>query len=298
MEWKRYIKSPRKVISALGFKGFLNWVPDETYLKWVFWSLTGKRLNLESPTTFNEKLQWLKLHNRKPEYTSLVDKYEVRSYIAATIGEEYLIPLNGVYNSVHEIKWEDLPDSFVLKCTHGSGWNIICKDKSTLDINQARKELSRWMKENWYWHGREWPYKNVKPRIICEKYMEDESGNQLKDYKIFCFNVEPRIIEVDFNRFIEHKRNIYTTDWEFVDVEIQFPNDPQNVIMKPKSLDLMLQLAKKLSAGIPHVRIDFYSINNKVYFGEITFFHESGFAAFSPESMNHMFGSWINLSVN
>jgi len=291
----KLMKNPEKFIRVLGEKGVFNWLSDEQYLKLIYRAETGKKLDLENPKSFNEKLQWLKLYDRNPEYVKLVDKYEVRKYIAEKIGEEYLIPLIGVYNSVDEIDWNNLPQKFVLKCTHGSGCNIICKDKSELNINLAKKKLNKWMKKNWYWFGREWPYKYIKPRIICEKYMVDESGKELKDYKIFCFNGEPKVIQVDYNRFINHKRNLYDLEWNYMPLSIKYPNDPNKIINKPQRLGEMLNIARILSKDYPHVRVDFYSINEKIYFGELTFYHGSGFEKFEPESYNYVFGSWLQL---
>jgi len=282
-------------VKRVGKKGFLNWIPDALYLKIIYRAETGKRLDLKHPKTYNEKLQWLKLYDRRPEYTMMVDKYEVRKYVAEKIGEEYLIPLIGVYDSVDEIPWEELPDKFVLKCTHGSGSNIICSNKRKLDIEEAKKKLRKWMKKNWYWFGREWVYNNINPRIVCEKFMVDESGEELKDYKIFCFNGEPKLIQVDFDRFKGHKRNIYDLDWDFVDLTIKYPRDPNRTIARPDKLDEMLNIARKMSAGIPHVRVDLYSIGDKIYFGELTFTHGSGYEPFYPESYNELFGSWLKL---
>lgn len=289
------LKKPSSVIRIMGDKRLLNWIPDALYLKIIYRAETGKRLDLKHPKTYNEKLQWLKLYDRRPEYTMMVDKYEVRKYVAEKIGEEYLIPLIGVYDSVDEIPWEELPDKFVLKCTHGSGSNIICLDKKRLDVEEAKKKLGKWMKKNWYWFGREWAYKNVRPRIICENFMVDESGKELKDYKIFCFDGEPKLIQVDFDRFRDHKRNIYDLDWNLVDLTIKYPRDPNKTIARPDKLDEMLDVARKLSAGIPHVRVDLYSIGDKIYFGELTFTHGSGYEPFYPESYNELFGSWLKL---
>lgn len=289
------IKKPRKIIKKLGAKGVFNFMDDKTYLKLVYWGETGKRLDLKNPLTFNEKLQWLKLYDRKPEYSIYVDKFEVRKYITGTIGEDFLIPLIGVYKSVDDILWNELPKRFVIKCTHGSGSNIICWDKDNLNIKKAKKKLNKWMKKSWYWFGREWPYKAVKPRIIIEEYMTDETGIQLKDYKIFCFNGEPKLIQVDFDRFIDHKRNLYTIDWEYINARIAYPNCANILIPKPKSLDKMLDIARKLSKNIPHVRVDLYSVEDKIYFGEMTFFHGSGFEQFEPESFARKMGEWIKL---
>lgn len=289
------IRNPQKIIFLLGSRGFFNFIPDKAYLNLMYKLTIGKRLNLYSPKTFNEKLQWLKLYDRNPLYTQLVDKYEVRKYIAETIGEEYLVPIIGVWDKFEDIDFSKLPDQFVLKCTHDSGGHVICKDKNKLNIEEARRKINKSLKRNYFYCGREWPYKNVKPRIICEKYMVDESGIELKDYKIFCFSGEPKIIQVDYNRFINHKRNLYDIQWNFIPVSIQYPNNLKVKINKPERLDEMLKLAKVLSKDYPHVRIDFYSINEKIYFGEMTFYPEAGFGKFYPEKFGVQMGKWINL---
>lgn len=272
-------------------------ISDEDYLKQKYKENTGKELRLNNPQTFNEKLQWLKLHDRNPLYTILADKFAVRKYIAEKIGEEYLIPLYGVWNRIEDIDFNKLPNEFVLKCTHDCGSIIICRDKNTFDIDNARKKLSNALKRNYYYVGREWPYKNIPPKIIAEKYMVDESGDELKDYKFFCFNGVPKLIQVDFNRFKGHKRNIYSVDWEFIDAKINYPNSPNSIIEKPEKLGEMLKSASILSYKIPHVRIDFYSIKQNVYFGEMTFYHGGGTEKFTPSSLNEQLGSWIDLSL-
>ena len=255
----------------------------------------GKYPDLKNPKTFNEKLQWLKLHDRKPEFSDMVDKYEVKKIIARRLGEEYLIPTLGVWDRVEEIDFDSLPEQFVLKCTHDSGGSVICKDKKSLDREHAKEVLRRSMSRNYYWHGREWAYKNVRPRIIAEQYMVDESGVELKDYKIFNFNGTPKLFQVDFNRFVKHTKNIYDTDWNYQNVAINYPTDPNVKIEKPACLEEMLSIAAKLSAGFPFLRTDFYVINGKVYFGELTFFPGSGFMKITPESFDLEMGSWISL---
>jgi hypothetical protein len=269
---------------------------DKLLIELMFRWRLGYWPNLESPKTFSEKLQWLKLHDRNPEYTQLVDKFTVREYIVKTIGEEYLIPLLGVWEKFEDIDFDKLPNQFVLKCTHNSGGNIICKDKNTLDKIAAKKRLNKLLKRNYFYWAREWSYKNVRPKIIAEKYMVDESEQELKDYKIFCFNGFPKIILVDYDRFINHKRNIFDLEWNYIPVTINdYPTDPNKIIERPDKLEVMLNLAKSLSKNYSHVRVDFYIITNKIYFGELTFFHGSGFAKFEPEEWDNILGSWITL---
>jgi len=273
-------------------------LPDNIFVRLQYKYLTKKKLNIKNPVDFNEKLQWLKLYDRNPAYTIMVDKYEVRKYIKEMIGEEYLIPLLGVWKTFEEIDFNRLPDQFVLKCTHDSNSIILCKDKSKFDVAKARQKLNRNLKKNFYWYGREWPYRNVQPRIICEKYMVDESGTELKDYKVLCFNGIPKLIQVDTGRFSDHKRNVYTTDWQYANVRITLPNADASSVSKPKKIDEMLSCARILAKNIPHVRVDFYSINDRIYFGEITFFHGAGYEKFLPESYNRLLGSWIELPTN
>lgn len=292
---EKAIHHPNLIIVNLGKRHLLNWISDEHYLRLLYWLTFKRKLDLNNPRTFNEKLQWLKLHDRQPEYIAMVDKYEAKKYVADKIGGEYIIPTLGIWNKFDDIDFDKLPDQFVLKCTHDSGGLVIVKDKNKLNKALAKKKIERCLKRNFYWYGREWPYKNVRPRIIAEKYMTDESGFELKDYKIFNFSGEPKLIHVDYDRFIEHKRNLYTTDWKYIEGSIEFPNDSNHQIERPKQLKKMLDLAHTLSAGIPHVRTDFYCIDDKIFFGELTFFHGSGFENFTPESLGNEMGKWIKL---
>ena len=271
-------------------------IPDELYLRIAYRMVTGKTLHLNPPVTYNEKLQWLKLNNRKDEYTSMVDKYEVRKFVESRIGDGYLIPTLGVWNKPEDVDFDGLPDEFVLKCTHDCGGLVICRDKSKLDKTDARKRLEECMKHNFYYQGREWPYKNVVPRIYAEKYMSDPNEEQLSDYKVFCFNGVPKIIQVDYDRYSGHKRQFFDTDWNRMDVSFHFPSDTKKKITRPVVLEEMLELAKKLSAGYPHLRTDFYIIGNKLYVGEMTFFHGTGFGKWWPESFDAEMGSWLDLS--
>lgn len=255
----------------------------------------GKLPDLNNPKTFNEKLQWLKLYDRNPKYTMLVDKYAVKEYIAREVGNEYVIPTLGVWKSFEEIDFDKLPNQFVLKCTHDSGSVIVVKDKKNFEKEEARKTIKNALNKNFFVESREWPYKNVVPQIIAEKYIVDESGIELKDYKVFVFEGKAKIIQVDYDRFIDHKRNLYTLNWEHIDLAIEYPTDPRRKIEKPKQLCKMLEIAEQVAVGIPHVRVDFYSVGDKIYFGEMTFYHESGLGVFEPEEWNNSFGKWIKI---
>lgn len=270
-------------------------LPDELYLKLLFRRVMGQNLNLKNPQTFNEKLNWLKLYDRKPEYSKMVDKYEAKKYVASIIGEEYIIPTYGVWEKFDDIDFDVLPDKFVLKCTHDSGSIIFCFDKNNFDYVSAKKKITKALKQNAYLPGREWAYKHVKPRIIAEELIVDNSKGGLKDYKFFCFNSNPKLIQVDFNRFKNHKRNLYTTDWVFIDAQIHYLNDKNVQIDKPKQLDTMLNLSSKLSYNIPQIRVDLYTIEERIYFGELTLYHGSGQEIFNPESLNKEMGEYIQL---
>ena len=297
MNIKKIIKNRENVNSLMRIFRF---IPDELYLKIMYRLRMGKKLNLKNPKTFNEKLQWLKLHDRKPIYTTMVDKYEAKKYVADIIGEEYIIPTLGVWDCFNDIDFDTLPNQFVLKCTHDSGGLVICRDKNKLDKEKARKKIEKSLKCNFYWVGREWPYKNVKPRIIAEKYMVDESGYELKDYKIFCFDGFAKAMFIASDRQLEGedtKFDFYNMDFKHLPFTNGHPNATRE-IKRPKHFDEMRNLAEKLSKGIPQVRVDFYEIGDNVYFGEITLSHWSGMKPFVPEEWDYKFGEWIQLPEN
>ncbi|WP_186431543.1 ATP-grasp fold amidoligase family protein [Clostridium sp. BSD9I1] len=271
-------------------------VSDIDFIKKMYKKKFNKEFNLENPQTFNEKLQWLKLYDRNPLYTKLVDKHEVRKYIAKTIGKEYLIPLIGVWDRFNDIDFSKLPNQFVLKCTHDSGGLIICKDKNKLNIDVAKEKINKSLRRNYYYHSREWPYKNVKPRIICEKYMVDESCVELKDYKFMCFNGEVKCSFVCLNRNSPNGLNVdfYDMNWKPMPFERHYSSSGV-LIPKPKNFNKMVQFAERLSKDIPFVRVDFYETNGLLYFGELTFYPGAGFEEFTPEFYDYLLGSWIEL---
>ena len=270
---------------------------DKTFLEWKYYTVFHRFPNLEKPQTYNEKLQWLKLHDKHPEYTQMVDKAEAKKYVASIIGEEYIIPTFGVYSHFDEIDFDKLPNQFVIKCTHDSGGVIVCKDKKTLDIQAARKKIEYGLGKSAYWGTREYPYKNVPPRIIVEAYMEDESGYELKDYKIFCFDGKPEFLFVATDRGIkgeETKFDFFDLEWNHLPFTNGHPNSTKP-IKKPENFEKMMELSAQLSQNIPQVRVDLYNINGKIYFGELTFFHWSGMTPFVPEDWDYKFGEMICL---
>lgn len=273
-------------------------IPDKLYLYLKFRQRMGKWPNLRKPSTFNEKLQWLKLYDRNPIYTIMVDKYEVKKYVANIIGTEYIIPTLGVWDSFDQIDFNLLPNQFVLKCTHDSGGLVIVQDKNTFDKNRAKQKIDACMKRNYYWHGREWAYKDVKPRIIAEKYMENSKTGDLRDYKIFTFNgvVKCLFIATDRQKIDEDtKFDFFDADFRHLPLTNGHPNADVTP-HKPSNFEEMKQLAEILGKDYPQMRIDFYEVNGKVYFGEITLSHWNGFTPFCPEKWDYTFGSWIDLS--
>lgn len=282
----------------LSAKGKFNTMPDREYLEKTFETVMGYPLNLDNPQTFNEKIQWLKLYDRKPEYTMMVDKYKVRDYIAEQLGEEYLIPLLGVWDDPDEIDFETLPNQFVLKCNHNSGLGMcICKDKSKIDVKKVKRELRKGLEQDYYLTGREWPYKDVPRKIICEKYMADHSQEELKDYKVHNFNGVPKAILVCSERFsdIGLHEDFYDVDWKKLDLKRPEYPTSEKTGKSPKELEKMLSFSEKLSKDYPFMRTDFYIVNGKLYFGEITLYPASGLSQFEPEKWDDTFGSWIKL---
>lgn len=291
------IKKPRLLLFYILGKEVFKIIPDSLYLKVKYRLMIGGKLNLKNPRTYNEKLQWLKLYDRNPSYTKLVDKYEVRKYIEKKIGQEYLIPLLGVYSTFDEINFDTLPDKFVLKCTHDSGGVIICKDKSQLNIDIIRRKINKCLKSNFYVLHREWPYKDIKPQIICEKYMEDTSSGELMDYKLMCFNGEVKCTFVCSNRKSSKGLNIdiFDAEWNLMPFQRQLHPNSGIRLNRPKNYKKMVEFAEKLSKDIPFLRVDFYEVNECLYFGELTFFPGSGFERFMPESYDELLGSWLKL---
>lgn len=257
----------------------------------------GTRLDWENPKTFNEKLQWLKLYDRRPLYTTLVDKYRVKQWVSEKVGEDILVRTLSVFNSPDEIDLASLPDKFVLKCNHDSRSILICKDKSKFDIVSARKKLKENLKHNFYLDAREWPYKKVKRCILAEEYLEDSLTHELPDYKFFCFNGKVKALFIATGR----NRKDIETCFDFFDLSfnhINVTNGHPNASCtpnKPKNFEEMIRLAEILSEGIPQVRCDFYEVDGKIYFGEMTMFHWSGLTRFEPYSFDEMMGSWITL---
>lgn len=293
-----YIKNYRVLLSVILLK--LHWLfPVNIYLKMMFRLNVGYSLDLKNPKSFNEKLNWLKINDHNPDYVKMVDKYAAKAYVSSIIGEEYIIPTLGVWNKGEEIDWDKLPNQFVLKTTHGSGGTsvVICKDKNNFDKIRAIKLLNHSLaNSDTYSHYKEWPYKGVKKRIIAEAYLSD--GDFVpNDYKIHNFNGEPKFILVCRNRYTDSEmiEDFYSTEWKLMD--LARPGKPnKGGLQRPVELDKLLDLARALSKQIPFVRTDFYVVNGKIFFGELTFYPASGLVPFIPERMDFELGSWLNIS--
>lgn len=295
------MRSIKQIISSIGFRLYYYCCPDKIYLNNKFREVFGRNIDWKNPTTFNEKIQWLKIYDRNPLYTKLVDKYEVRKYIAEKIGEEYLIPCLGVWERFEDINFDELPNQFVLKCTHDSNSVVICRNKASFDVENAKKKLNKHLKINFYYNVREWPYKNVKARIIAEKYMEDASSKSLTDYKFFCFSGQPQFVycsegledhstaQISFYDFSGKELPFHRTDYEQYN---NFPGFPPNYAEMTKIATI---LSRKIRS--PFVRIDLYSINGKIYFSEITFSPCGGTLPFDPPEWDEKLGERIDLSA-
>lgn len=268
-------------------------MPDEMYLKWQFNHIYHRRLNIKKPETYADKLAYLKTHKKDSRLTNLVDKYEVRKYVGDTIGEQYLIPLIGVYDAVSEIPWDELPEKYVLKCTHDSASVVLHRKAEGFNREEAVASLEKHMGRNMFWYSREYPYKDVKPRIVCEEFLDD-NGNPPSDYKIMCFGGEPHYIVLDMDRFSNHHRDFYDVNWIKQDVTTDHEQG-EGTAPEPETLAEMLDLARKLSKDFPHVRVDFYSVGGRVYFGEMTFFPWGGPIWFKPDEWNYKLGALINI---
>ena len=290
---KKILKEPKSVLLYLMGKCCI-FVPDEPYVKARYYLKNGEKLNLKNPKTFNEKMQWLKLHNRKDIYTKMVDKYEAKKFVAGIAGEKYIIPTLGIYKKFDDIDFDKLPKQFVIKCTHNSGGFVICKDKSKLDLKKTKKKINKCLKKNYYYFGREWPYNNVKPRIIVERYVKDDIIDDLRDYKFICFNGEPKYvyITVKNDNIFE---NYYDMDFKPINIDHGFPRSDIE-FEKPKRFSEMKKLASKLSKDIPFLRVDLHYVNGKVLFGEMTFYDWSGSRLFAQRKWDKELGDLIDLS--
>lgn len=290
-------KRPEEFMASL-VKFFSPLLTDRYYLSRMYYYRMGKKINWNNPATYNEKLQWLKLYDRNPDYTSLVDKYEVKAHVIQLIGKEHVAETLGVWSSPDEIDFTTLPRQFVLKTTHGGGncGVLICKDKTTWNLDEARKTLRHSLAQDLYRDSREWPYKNIQKRIIAEEYLEDFATGELRDYKFFCFYGIVKALFVATERQTREEPFFNFFDRDFKELEIKQGHPRSNKLFKrPAEFEDMIKMAESLSAGIPHVRIDLYVANGCIYFGEFTFYHFGGMVPFEPSSWDKTFGEWLKL---
>lgn len=279
---------PLEILSKILFKKNSN-----IYLQLMFLAKEGAWLNLKTPVTFNEKLNWLKNHYHKPIFTQMVDKYEAKALVSKMIGGGYIVPCLGIWDSFDEINFENLPDSFVLKATNDSSGAIVCNDKRELNIDSCRRRLNRSLKSNYYYSFREWPYLNVQPRIIAEQLLVDETGEVLRDYKFWCFDGIPTYMYITVKTDNVYE-NFYDMEFNPVNIDHRFPRAVPE-FEKPKCFELMKELASKLSKGLPFIRIDFYQVGNKVYFGEFTFYDWGGMRRFKTKKQDIELGKLLNI---
>lgn len=272
----------------------LPFLSDAEYVKYQYYLRFHEHLNLQNPTSFNEKIQWLKLYDRNPQYSQFVDKYAVREYIQTMIGKQYLVPLLGTWKSVKDVDVAKLPQQFVIKTTHDSGGCVVCRNKSAWDSASKRK-ISKSLKRDYYWFGREWPYKNVPHRIIAEQYLSSENGDMI-DYKLMCFNGKVKCILVCTDRLNGKglKKTFYSPTWERMPFKRPGPDSPKEVPV-PKNLADMIRIAEHLSEGLSFIRVDLYEVGDTVYFGELTLYPSSGAEAFCPPAWDRILGDWITL---
>ena len=299
---KKSVKKPYLILPFC-LQKCSKWIKsDEFYLKVYYRLAIGKKLDLKHPKTFTAKLQWLKLHNTSVLCTQLVDKYCVREFVKEQLGEEYLIPLLGVWEHFDEIDFDSLPNEFVLKTNHGSGGVVLCRDKAKLNRETAKQTLENSLKVNYFWAGREYPYKNVPPRIIAEQFMLDENGQSPVDYKFFCFNGEPKVLFYASERFnkqgVPPKFDYYDMDLNHLPVCSKGHDNAEKKLEMFPEFEQMKEIARKLSKGFAHVRVDLYLVNGQVYFGEMTFHHDGGFVQFVPEEWDLKFGEMIKLPID
>lgn len=296
---KRYIRDPYYSLGYDMIKKCPNLMPDKYYVSVLWKMVMGYKLDWKHLKTFNEKLQWLKLYDHNPQYTTLVDKYRVKQWVADKIGEQYVIPTLAVYRSVDEIDLDKLPEQFVLKCNHDSGSVAICRDKSSFDLDAAKAKLDKGLKHNFYWDAREWPYKNVKRCVFSEQFMKDSTmDDNLTDRKLSALDIEPKIIQVDFSLFKWHKYKLYGSHWSYIETQIQHLNQPDDEIDLQRALEEMQGLCRKLGEHFGQVGVDFYLINDKVYFAEMTVHHDCGWDCFGSEEFGLQFVDYIELPGN
>lgn len=271
----------------------LKKISYKAYTKSIFKLKHGYELNLKNPRTFNEKIQWMKFYGHIDKLYPFIDKNDVRDYVREKVGANYLIPQIGCYSKSRDIDFNSLPKRFVIKATHASGWNLVIENKENINIQETKRKIDRWIKDSFYKLTGEINYKNIKGRVVIEEFIEDVSGD-LMDYRFFCYNGEPKFVQLDSYADTKKRRNIYNTEWNLLDCKCSYENI-LNGIEKPFNFDEMLNIAKKLSEGFNFVRVDLYNVNGRVYFGELTFTPQNGMGEFNPVEYDYKFGESFEL---
>ena len=277
------------------YRILLKPLPDEQYSVFEHFRHLHRFPDLRKPKTFNEKILWIKLNYRNRLLIQCTDKFLVRDYVRSVLPEDALVPLLGVYERAQDISYSALPDQFILKANHGSGWNVLCRSKSSFDHQTATIKLSKYLRSNFYNVQREWAYKEIKPQIICEALLLDDEGNIPKDYKVYCFNGEPKFLQVHYDRFTEHTTNFYDLDWHRMPCALKYPNHAERNSSPPEALSKLLTIAQRLSTPFPFVRVDLYVLGTRVFFGELTFYPEAGIGKFLPPEYDYIFGNYLDL---
>ncbi len=288
-QYRFYVNNTRKIY---------KYKNDKKFLKLFFLMAFNKKLNLENPITYQEKVQWLKLNDRKQIYTVMADKLQMKAYVSKIIGEQYVVPIIKVWNSVDDIDFSQLPKKYVLKCNHNSGRGMyICKDCNDINIAAIKRELKKGIKENYYIYYREWPYKNIERKVFAEEYLEKKDGSEIIEYKVLCFEGQAKLVKLIRNRFTEHPtQDFYTAHWEKTEIyESDIPKS-EDIVPPPKKLEEIITLSEKIADNMHHLRVDWYDVDGRIYVGELTFFDGAGFSEFLPKKYNEIIGSWIKLN--
>jgi len=284
-------------LESLRLRGMWNLAryADRAAIIKLYRDYCGREPDLESPVRFSEKLQWLKLNNRDPIQTILADKHAVRAYLTERGYGDLLCRQLGCVEDAGAVDFDALPDRFVIKAAHASGWNLICADKASLDRKHARKLMAAWLRQGIYWNGREWPYRDMPHRLVIEEYLSDASGG-LRDYKFYCFNGEPRFVQANSGRLArEHAQNFYSLDWQILPFGKDLKPRPDIDIPPPPALDRMIEIARDLSSGHPYIRVDLYNLDDRIVFGELTFYPASGLPDFIPDEQDFVCGEMLKL---
>ena len=282
------------MLERLRNAAFARLAPNRVYVRKVYREKTGKELDLKHPRTFNEKIQWLKLYYRNPILTRMADKVEAKEVVRERLGSDRSVPTAAIFDNPGEIRLDDLPEALALKATHGSGWNIISRDKSELDENEVRSYFRFWLGKSYYMYSKEWAYKYIRPRVICEPLLMDEHGELPLDYKVFCFSGKPQFVQVDFDRFTNHTRAFYDCEWRKQPFSVGYPLS-KKTLDRPQQLERMLDLARVLSAELPFLRVDQYVVSGEIFIGELTAYPGNGLEKFTDETWNRKLGDLLEL---